>query len=104
MIEVVTIVVVGILLALAFLLLKLEHHGRKIKVVVIILVAVILFLSVSSVFTSSEFDLRSPRGIVNAVYLYAGWLGRTAVGLWDVATETVRMTGNVVKFNVTESG
>ena len=74
-----------------------EHHARKLKVVAAILIILLLYFSVSGVLNSNQVDITSPSGIVNAVYLYVGWIGHTAVNLWNVGVETVNMVGNAVK-------
>jgi hypothetical protein len=96
------IVVVLIFVILAFMLLKLDHHTRKIKLVVLLVLAVLLYFSITGVFSSKSVDLGSPKGIVNGIYVYFGWLGHTVVNLWDIGVDTVRTVGNAVKVNSTE--
>jgi len=47
-------------------------------------------------------DLKSPRGIIDGVYLYVGWIGHTTSSLWDIGTNTVSLVGNAIKMNNTE--
>jgi len=92
-----------IFILIAFLILRVEHIGRKARIVLLILIALVLYFSVANLFSSESIDLTSPRGIINAVYIYFGWLGKTAAALWDVGKETVNMVGDVINFNVTAS-
>jgi len=90
-------IVIGVFILIAFYYIKMEHHARKLKVVAAILIILLLYFSVSGVLNSNQVDITSPSGIVNAVYLYVGWIGHTAVNLWNVGVETVNMVGNAVK-------
>ena len=80
--------------------LKLEHHAKKI--IIIIIIGFIIYFSVVNHFNSNEVDLSSPSGIINGVYLYAGWVGQTATSLWDIGTDTASLVGNAVKMNTTQ--
>lgn len=86
-------VIVGVFLIVGLYFIKMEHHTRKIKVVVIIVIGFLLYLSISGIFNSGKVDITSPRGIVNGVYLYVGWLGESITSVWDIGVET---TGRVV--------
>ena len=101
---VLTWVIVVIFLLLGFIFLRAEHWGRKIKLLAIVLLCLLLYFSIMGMFTSEKIDLTSPRGIANAVYVYFGWIGRTATNLWDVGKDTVSMVGNAIRFNETEGG
>jgi len=79
--------------------LKMEHHSRKMKVIVIVIIGALIYFSMMSIFTSEQVELTSPRGVVNAVYIYFGWVGQTASNLWDVGADTVGLVGNAVKVN-----
>ena len=57
-----------------------------------------------ALFSSEDVDLTSPKGIVKAVYLYFGWMGRTFSNLWDIGKDTAVSVGNVIKMNMTTSG
>ena len=82
---------------------KMEHHGRKVKIVIVILIGALLYFSIIGVFSSEKVDLTSPRGVVNSVYIYFGWMGNTISQLWDIGTDTVSMVGNAIKIrNSTE--
>lgn len=95
------IIIFLVLIGLWFL--KLEHHSRKFKIVIIVIVGALIYFSMMSIFTSERVDLTSPRGVVNAVYVYFGWIGRTASNLWDVGADTVGMVGNAIKFDNNET-
>ena len=95
------IVVIAIIALLLFLWIKLEHQARLIKFVIVTLIVVMLVGSLFLTLSSGETDLSSPKGIVNAVYLYIGWLGGFTVDMWDLGVET---TGKVINaMNVSES-
>lgn len=103
---VIEIIVILILIFLGLTILKMEHHTRRVKLVILIIISFLIYTSIVSIFSSKKFDLSSPRGIVSAIYVYVGWLGQTAVNLWDVGTKTVHMVGNAIKFdnNKTKGG
>jgi len=88
---------------IGFWFVKAEHHTKKIKIVVLVLIGLLLYFSMMSIFTSEEISLASPRGIVNAVYVYFGWIGQTTSTLWDIGTDTVHLVGNAIKVNDTET-
>ena len=56
----------------------------------------------NTVFNSDEVNLDSPRGVVNGIYLYVGWLGDTISSLWDVGQDTISTVGHVVKVNASQ--
>jgi len=95
-------IAVAVLIFLGFTYLKLEHHGNKIKIAVIIIIGAILYFSIIGHFNTQEIDITSPRGIINSVYLYFGWIGNTASSLWDIGVDTTHMVGNAIKINDTE--
>ena len=92
-------IIVGIFVIIGLFLLKMEHHSRKIKVLIIVLIGFTLYFSIAGMFTSEQVDFTSPRGIVNAVYVYFGWIGQTTANLWDIGTDTVALVGNAIKLN-----
>ena len=96
-------IAIGMLIVLAFFFFKFEHQGRRVKFIAILIIAILLYFSIISVLGSSGIDLKSPKGIVNAVYMYVGWMGKTVTGLWDVGKSTVSLVGNVIKGNQTSS-
>ena len=91
------IIVVFVLVGLWYI--KMEHHATKIKIVVLIIIGIIVYFSMMSIFSSEEVDLTSPRGIVNSVYIYFGWMGQTASHLWNIGTDTTTLVGNAIKIN-----
>jgi hypothetical protein len=99
---VIQFVIVGLLVFLGLFYLKMEHHGRRYKAIIIVILGFLIYFSVVSIFSSEQVDLSSPRGVVNAVYVYFGWMGHAASNLWDVGVETVGMVGNAVKINNSE--
>ena len=95
-------IAIAILVLVGFYLLKLDHHARKIKIIAIILIAILIYFSITGIFSSDNIDIKSPRGIANAVYVYFGWLGHTVSNLWDIGADTVRTVGNAIKINQTD--
>ncbi len=95
-------IVIAIFVFVGLLYIRLEHGMSKIKILIIIIVGFIFYFTIVNHFTSDQVDLTSPRGIVNGVYLYVGWVGSTASNLWNVGTDTVHSVGNAVKINNTE--
>ncbi|MEA3248315.1 MAG: hypothetical protein U9Q73_01275 [Nanoarchaeota archaeon] len=92
-------IIVGILMLLGFVLFKIDHNIHLIKSVVIILIGILFYFSMVGIFSSDQIDLTSPRGIVQATYIYFGWIGETTGKLWDIGTETSRLVGNAIKIN-----
>ena len=92
------------LLGVAFIIfLNLEHHGRKLKWIALIIIGVLLYFSIANIFTSEDVDLSSPKGIINAVYVYVGWIGETSAKLWDIGKDTTVAVGNAIKLNQSKS-
>jgi hypothetical protein len=75
---------------------------RKVKLTVILLVLVLIYFSVVTVFNSDKVDLNSPGGVINAVYIYFGWVGETGAKLFGIGKDTFNAVGNVIKGNQTE--
>ncbi|MBT7101943.1 hypothetical protein HN935_00340 [archaeon] len=96
-------VIVAVFVLAGLWYLKMEHHSRKMKVVIIVLIGALIYFSMINIFTSSQVDLTSPRGVVNAVYIYFGWIGQTASSLWDIGSDTVGLVGNAIKVNNTDT-
>ena len=94
-------IIIGVFVVIGLIFLKMEHHTRKIKVIVIVIIGFILYFSIAGIFMSEQVDITSPRGIINAVYVYFGWIGQTATSLWNIGTDTVSLVGNVIKLNNT---
>lgn len=92
-------IIIGLFILICLWYIKLEHHTRKVKVTLIIILGAIIYFSMVGIFNSEKVDLTSPRGIVNAVYIYFGWIGQTASSLWDIGSDTVTMVGNAVRLN-----
>lgn len=95
--------VIGIILIAAlFLYLKVDHQGRKIKMILLIFLVAVLLLSLTVVLSSSNIDLKSPRGIIQAVYFYVGWVGKTTANLWNIGTDFTGKVIDAVKMNSTD--
>jgi len=95
-------IIIGVFILIALWYLKMEHHGRKVKIVVLVIVGALIYFSMIGIFTSEQVSLTSPRGVVNAVYVYFGWIGQTAGGLWDIGADTVHLVGNAIKIDNSE--
>jgi hypothetical protein len=95
-------IVLVFLAVAAILFFKFEHHFRLFRIALLGFIVVLIYLSMSSVLSSGEVNLDSPRGIVNAVYLYVGWLGETTAELFDIGKDSVALAGNAVKVGETE--
>ena len=94
-------IIIAIFAVLGFTLLKVEHHTRKIKVVILAILGIVLYFSLVGLLSSGDLTLSNPRGIVNAVYDYVGWIGHTGGELFDIGKDTVALVGDAVKVNVT---
>jgi len=92
-------IIIGVFVLVGFWYLKVEHQSRKVKAVVIVIIAALLYFSMMGIFSSEKVNMNSPRGIVNGVYVYFGWIGQTIGNLWDIGVDTVRTVGNAVKVN-----
>jgi hypothetical protein len=57
----------------------------------------------NTLLSSDAVDISTPRGIVNGVYLYIGWLGETVSELWAVGVDTTKIVGNVIKVDEKEA-
>jgi hypothetical protein len=95
-------IVIAVLVLLGLWFLQFEHHTRKLKIAAAIAIVALLYFSMMTILTSEEIDLTNPRGVVNAVYVYFGWVGQTASTLWDIGTDTTKLVGNAIKINRTE--
>jgi hypothetical protein len=95
-------IAVAILIIIGLYFLKIDHHTRKIKLVLIVIVGLIIYFSIMGVFKSEQVDVTNPRGIINAAYVYFGWIGQTISNLWDIGVDTVSLVGNTIKTNNTE--
>ncbi|NPE26845.1 hypothetical protein HNV12_02470 [Methanococcoides sp. SA1] len=95
-------IAIAVLVFLGLTLLKVDHHTKKIKILTLLVIAAVIYFSIVGHFASEEIDLKSPRGIVNSVYLYFGWIGSTASQLWDIGVDTSHLVGNAIKVNSTE--
>jgi exosortase/archaeosortase len=94
-------VIIAIFILIGLVLLQLEHHTRKYKVIAIILIGFLIYFSIIALVNSNTMDLSSPKGIVNAVYFYFGWIGQTSAKLWDIGVDTTSLVGNAIKINST---
>ncbi|MFH1452217.1 MAG: hypothetical protein ABIF88_03535 [archaeon] len=93
------IIIIGVFLIIGLYVLKLEHSTRKLKVIIVVVVGFLLLFSIATVFRSDQVDLSSPSGIISAIYLYVGWMGKTILKLWDIGVDTTGTVGNAIKLN-----
>lgn len=94
-------IVIGVFIIIGLIVLQLEHHSRRIKALVFAVIGLVLYFSLVGILSSGEVSIDSPRGIINAVYTYFGWIGETGSKLWDIGTDTASLVGNAVKVNAT---
>jgi len=90
-------IILGIFAIIILAFLKMDHHLRVAKLVILAMIGILIYFSVMGVFSSEQIDLASPRGIVQATYIYFGWIGETTGKLWDIGTDTVSLVGNAIK-------
>ena len=95
-------IVIGVFVLVGLWYIKVEHHTRKIKIIILVVIGAIIYFSMIGIFTSEQVSLSSPRGVVNAVYVYFGWIGQTASSLWDIGTDTAHLVGNAIKIDEEE--
>lgn len=94
-------VIIGVFILVGLWYLKMEHHTRKVKIVILIVLGALIYFSMLGIFSSERVDLTSPRGIINSVYIYFGWIGQTSSALFDIGADTVNLVGNAIKINNT---
>ena len=85
--EIIQWVVIGVFILVGLWYLKMEHHTRKVKIIVLIVIGALIYFSMIGIFSSEKVDLTSPRGVINSVYIYFGWIGQTATTLWDIGAD-----------------
>ena len=99
---IINILILCMFVFLAFVLLRIEHLSKKVKLVIIVLLGLLIYVTAFGVISSSGINVATPRGIVNALYTYMGWIGKTATNLWDTRHDVGSIVGNAVKMNMTE--
>ncbi len=97
-------IILGLLLVIGSVVLKFEHHSKRVMLVIAIVFGLLLYFSVAAIFNSADADLSSPKGVVKAVYLWAGWVGNAVVDIFDVGKDAVVGIGNAIKVNISEEG
>ena len=97
MITLVSFLILSVFIILLFLFLKAEHFGKKLKLVIVLIILVGIYFSASHVLSSSNVELKSPKGIMNGLTIYTGWIGETAIKIFDIGTQSAKSVGNVVK-------
>ncbi len=95
-------IVIAVFVFIGLFYLKMEHHAHKVKIVIILVVGFIIYFSIVNHFNSDQVDITSPKGVINGVYLYVGWIGQSASSLWNIGTDTASLVGNAVKINNTQ--
>jgi len=95
-------IIIGVFILIGLWYLKVEHHARKIKIIILVAIGVLIYFSIMGIFSSEKVDLTSPRGVINSVYIYFGWIGQTTSNLWDIGINTVDLVGNAIKVNNTD--
>ncbi|MCK5342294.1 MAG: hypothetical protein KAR20_02755 [Candidatus Heimdallarchaeota archaeon] len=92
-------IILGVFALVLFALLKMDHHVRVVKIAAIAIIGILIYFSMMGIFSSEQVDVTSPRGIVQATYLYFGWIGETTGKLFDIGKDTVNLVGNAIKIN-----
>jgi len=92
-------IIIGVFVIIGFWYLKMEHNTRKAKVIIIIILGALIYFSMMGIFSSEKVDMTSPRGMVNGMYIYFGWIGQTMSNLWDIGVDTVRTVGNAIRID-----
>ena len=95
-------IIIGVFIIIGLWYIKMEHHNRKVKIVVLVIIGTVIYFSMMGIFTSEQISLSSPRGVVNAVYVYFGWIGQTTSSLWDIGVDTAHLVGNAIKIDKNE--
>lgn len=103
MLSITTILVLVTFIVIAFFVIHLEHMGKRIKVLIIIALLLGLYFSVSNMVKSGSVDFSSPKGIVNSIYTYFGYLAGIGKSVWDVGSNAVTGVGNAIKIDRNET-
>lgn len=96
---VIVLVIVAMLIITMFI--HLEHKLKAIKAIVLILILLIIGSSVYTWVKNDTNDLSSPKGIVNSIYMYVGWLGSTGAAIVDSTKDSFTIVGNAINGNST---
>ncbi len=94
-------IILGFFIILGLFYLRTEHVGKKFKLLSLLVLCLLFYFSAYGVMSSTGLDLTSPRGIGQAIYVYVGWIGRTANNLWGIKTDVGQIVGNAIKMNET---
>ena len=92
--------VIVALVVLGFL--KFEHYRKTGNVFLIIFILLLAYFSMNAMIKTGKMDFSSPKGVINSIAIYFGWLGETSFKLFDVGKDTVKLVGNAIKTNQTE--
>ena len=92
-------IILGVFVLALLAILKMDHHLRIIKIAFIAILGLLIYFSMMGIFSSEKVDMTSPRGIIQATYIYFGWIGETTGKLWDIGTDTANLVGNAIKIN-----
>lgn len=79
--------------------------GKKLKwlkFVLIIAVVAFLYVSVTQVLHSDNYDFSNPKGIFLAVQSYVSWTGNTIKEIFEIGKDTIEQVGEAVKFEDSE--
>jgi nicotinamide riboside transporter PnuC len=85
------LIVIGLLVFI-----NVEHSFRKIKVMLLIVLVLLFLFSIFQWSKSGQFDVSSPKNIINSVSSYVGWTIKAGVALFDAGKESFKTVGNVI--------
>ncbi len=84
-------IIIVALVIVAFLLLRMYHLKHKITLLLVVLFLLFLYISVSSVFSKYNVDLKSASGIERGAKIYFAWLGGAFGNMKDITANVARM-------------
>ena len=99
------LIIIALVLIAIFILttmIHLEHKFKAIKAVVLVLILLIIGGSLYTWIKSDTNDLSSPRGIVNSIYAYMGWMGDISIKVFSTFSDGFKTVGNVIQGNETQ--
>ena len=96
----ISVVLIIVFLLVALFIFKLEHLGKVIKISLLVVIAALLYFSVTSVISTADVDLDSPKGVLNSVTLYFRWLGNAISNLADISGEVKDTVSEAIDMNL----
>jgi len=84
-------VIIVALVVAAFLILRINHLKHRLTLVFIVVLLLFFCISVSSVFSKYNVDLKSVSGVERGAKIYFAWLGGAFGNMRDITANAVRM-------------